>query len=174
MPLGISFNVRQLACLFSIVTSCVLFCVSCSDEVSHYAPVTDANITESTPVAGAGGATRWQLPANGKIQAFSWIHKGINIIGYVWQPIFAAAAGKVVYSGDGIRGYGNLIIIKHNNLYLSAYAYNQTNLVKEGVWVKRGQIIAKMGMGESETPMLHFEIRRAGKPIDPAFYLNQA
>lgn len=121
------------------------------------------------------GPLSWQQSAKGRLrQRFSSAHKGINIGGILGQPIYAAANGQVVYSGDGLRRYGNLILIMHNQLYLSAYAYNLQNLVKEGDWVKKGQIIARMGKGESGSPELHFEIRKAGKPVDPSFYLNQS
>lgn len=87
------------------------------------------------------------------------------------QPIFAAAGGKVVYSGDGLIGYGNLIIIKHDNTYLSAYGHNRRLLVKEGSEVKQGQKIAEMGDSGKQGVILHFEIRRDGKPVDPLRYL---
>lgn len=110
----------------------------------------------------------WLWPASGKvITAFSSVNKGINIGGQLGEPIKAAASGKVVYAGAGLRGYGNLIILKHNSLYLSAYAYNRKLLVKEGDWVKKGQKIAEMGNSNSNKPMLHFEIRKAGKPLNP-------
>lgn len=112
--------------------------------------------------------THWIRPAKGTIiNSFSGLNKGINIAGQVGTTIYAAAPGKVVYAGNGLRGYGNLIILKHNNLYLSAYAHNQRLLVREGEWVKGGQKIAEMGNTGTDKIMLHFEIRRAGKPIDP-------
>lgn len=116
--------------------------------------------------------SEWLWPAKGKImRVFSATNKGINIEGVAGSPIYASAAGKVVYSGDGLRRYGNLIIIKHNSLYLSAYANNRQLLVKEGDWVKKGQKIALMGISGAK-PMLHFEIRRAGKPINPSDLLG--
>jgi lipoprotein NlpD len=116
--------------------------------------------------------TAWIWPAKGKIiNTFSSYNKGINIAGSRGEAIHAAAAGKVVYCGDGLRGYGNLIIIKHNSLYLSAYAHNRKVYVREGDWVRQGQKIAEMGNTGSDKVMLHFEIRRAGKPIDPASLL---
>ena len=112
--------------------------------------------------------SQWKWPARGKIiHGFSSGNKGINIAGPSGEAIFSVASGKVVYSGDGLRAYGNLIIIKHNNLYLSAYAHCRSVLVKEGDWVRQGQKIAEMGRSGSDKTMLHFEIRRAGKPIDP-------
>ena len=94
--------------------------------------------------------------------------KGLAIAGKAGEPVVAAADGRVVYAGSGLRGYGNLVIVKHNALYLSAYAHNQTLLVKEDQQVKRGQKIAEMGSTDAERVQLHFEIRRQGKPIDPA------
>jgi lipoprotein NlpD len=87
------------------------------------------------------------------------------------QDIFAAGAGKVMYAGSGIRGYGNLVIVKHNNSLLSAYAHNKTILVKEGQSITKGQKIAEMGNSDSDGVKLHFEIRLQGKPVDPSRYL---
>jgi lipoprotein NlpD len=95
-------------------------------------------------------------------------NKGIDIGGKLGEPVLASADGKVVYAGSGLRGYGNLVILKHNNTYLTAYAHNQTLLVKEDQQVKRGQKIAEMGNSDSEQVKLHFEIRKLGKPVDPA------
>lgn len=94
-------------------------------------------------------------------------NKGIDIGGKLGEPVLASADGKVVYAGSGLRGYGNLVILKHNNTYLTAYAHNQTLLVKEDQQVKRGQKIAEMGNSDSEQVKLHFEIRKLGKPVDP-------
>lgn len=110
----------------------------------------------------------WLWPAKGKIiNSFSTLNKGINIAGRRGESIHAAAAGTVVYSGDGLRGYGNLVILKHDSLYLSAYAHNKINFVKEGDKVKQGQVIGQMGETGTDKVMLHFEIRRAGRPINP-------
>jgi lipoprotein NlpD len=98
-------------------------------------------------------------------------NKGIDLGGKAGDPVLASADGRVVYAGSGLRGYGNLIIIKHNNVFLTAYAHNQTLLVKEDQAVKRGQKIAEMGNTDADQVKLHFEIRRQGKPIDPARYL---
>jgi lipoprotein NlpD len=119
----------------------------------------------------------WLWPTEGKvITSFSDTEnlKGIDIAGKTGQPVFAAAAGKVVYAGTGLRGYGKLIIVKHNNSFLSAYAHNKDILVKEGQQVTRGQKIAEMGNTDSDQVKLHFEIRRMGKPIDPLKYLPPA
>lgn len=117
--------------------------------------------------------SKWIWPTKGKIvNSFSFLNKGVNISGYPNEPIYAAAAGTVVYSGNGLRGYGNLIILKHNSVYLSAYAHNKEVFVKEGDIVKQGQKIAAMGSTGSDKVMLHFEIRRAGKPIDPIKFFS--
>jgi lipoprotein NlpD len=97
--------------------------------------------------------------------------KGLDIEGKVGQSILAAANGKVVYSGDGLIGYGNLVIIKHDDTYLSAYGHNRRLLVQEGNEVKQGQKIAEMGDSGKQGVILHFEIRRDGKPVDPLRYL---
>jgi lipoprotein NlpD len=119
-------------------------------------------------------AMDWSMPAQGKVIAQfseSANRKGIDIAGKLGQPVLASAAGKVVYSGSGLRGYGKLIIIKHNVTYLSAYAHNDKILVKEGQVVTRGQKIALMGSTDAEQVKLHFEIRRLGKPVDPSKFL---
>ena len=95
-------------------------------------------------------------------------NKGLTIGGKAGDPVVAAADGRVVYAGSSLRGYGNLVIIKHNDQYLSAYAHNQVLLVKDDQAVRRGQKIAEMGSTDAERVQLHFEIRRQGKPIDPA------
>jgi len=119
----------------------------------------------------------WQWPARGRVvQGFSASragNKGINIAGRLGEPIRAAAAGRVVYSGDGLRAYGNLLIIKHNDSYLSAYAYNKKLLVAVGQWVRRGQMIATMGRNDAGRSLLHFEIRRNGRPINPMLLLKR-
>lgn len=119
-------------------------------------------------------AVEWVLPTSGKlIGEFSESanRKGVDLAGKIGQPVNASAAGKVVYSGSGLRGYGKLIIIKHNKTYLSAYAHNDKILVKEGQQVEKGQKIAEMGNSDADQPKLHFEIRRFGKPVDPAKFL---
>ena len=127
------------------------------------------------PASSAPGPRigRWQWPARGEVIGRFGAQggKGINIAGRTGQSILAAAPGKVVYSGSGLRGYGKLIIIKHNNRFLSAYAHNQRLHVKEGDTVQRGQRVAEMGRSGSKRVMLHFEIRRDGKPVDPIKYL---
>ncbi|MBK6007405.1 peptidoglycan DD-metalloendopeptidase family protein [Ramlibacter ginsenosidimutans] len=98
-------------------------------------------------------------------------NKGLDIGGRAGDPVLAAADGRVVYAGAGLRGYGNLIILKHNNTYLTAYAHNQSLLVKEDQAVRKGQKIAEMGSTDTDRVKLHFEIRRQGKPVDPTRYL---
>ena len=121
------------------------------------------------------GGLEWGWPAQGKvIDGFSdTAHlKGIDIAGSMGQPILASAPGKVVYTGSGLRGYGKLIIIKHDKTYLSAYAHNSKILVREGDIVKRGEKIAEMGDTDADRVELHFEIRRFGKPVDPMSFLK--
>lgn len=126
--------------------------------------------------AGWPRTVRWQRPAKGKvIKKFNRRRsdaKGIDIAGKLGESIVASAGGKVVYSGDGLINYGKLIIIKHNETYLSAYAYNHKLLVKEGDIVKAGQKIAEMGRKHKSSPRLHFEIRKNGKPVNPLKYLS--
>ncbi|MCL5668562.1 MAG: peptidoglycan DD-metalloendopeptidase family protein [Gammaproteobacteria bacterium] len=117
----------------------------------------------------------WRWPAQGKlVENFGPRNKGINIAGEEGQAIQATAPGRVVYSGSGLVGLGQLLIIKHDNAFLSAYAHNKTLLVKEGDQVNAGQRIAEMGRTGAERVMLHFEIRKDGKPVDPLQYLPEA
>jgi lipoprotein NlpD len=128
-------------------------------------------VLPTPPVAREGDEDiNWLWPAKGAVVgAFDETRtKGLAISGKAGDPVSAAADGKVVYAGSGLRGYGNLVIIKHNNTYLTAYAHNQALLVKEEQAVKRGQKIAEMGATDAERVQLHFEIRKQGKPIDPA------
>jgi lipoprotein NlpD len=145
---------------------------------SAAAPSAPALVT-TTPAAGTTSASgtpasdddiRWSWPANGAVRVpfEEGKAKGLGIAGKAGDPVFAAADGRVVYAGSGLRGYGNLVILKHNATYLTAYAHNQALLVKEDQNVKRGQKIAEMGSTDSDGVQLHFEIRKQGKPIDPA------
>ena len=114
----------------------------------------------------------WIWPTDGKLlEGFSDKSKGVRISGVVGQPVLASASGQVVYSGSGLRGYGKLLIIKHNNTYLSAYAHNSKILVQEGETVSKGQKIAEMGSSDTDSVKLHFEIRKNGKPVDPLQFL---
>ena len=128
------------------------------------------------PAAGPAAAAatdedlNWAWPAAGQVATpFDDVKsKGLAISGKAGDPVFAAADGRVVYAGAGLRGYGNLVIVKHNATFLTAYAHNQALLVKEDQPVRRGQKIAEMGSSDAERVQLHFEIRRQGKPVDPA------
>jgi lipoprotein NlpD len=139
------------------------------------APATSAPPT--TAPSADDDRLEWAWPAKGRIvSGFSDTAnlKGIDIAGAAGQAVSASAPGRVVYAGSGLRGYGKLIIIKHNATYLSAYAHNREILVKEGQQVARGQRIAEMGNTDADQVKLHFEIRRLGKPIDPTKYLPPA
>jgi len=120
-------------------------------------------------------APQWSWPTRGRINvefgAKPGTGTGVLINGKPGQTIYAAASGHVVYAGSGLIGYGKLIILKHNDTYLSAYGYNASLLVKEGENIKKGQRIAKMGEGPERKARLHFEIRRNGRPVDPRKYL---
>jgi lipoprotein NlpD len=114
----------------------------------------------------------WRWPTAGSVaKPFADGGKGVDIGGSLGQPVVAAGAGKVVYSGSALKGYGELIIIKHDDVHLSAYGYNRRRLVNEGATVTAGQPIAELGLGPEQKPVLHFEIRKRGKPVDPAGYL---
>lgn len=142
------------------------------------APVTGAAAAASVPPvrppAVSTGKLVWEWPTQGTL-AYAFgkgaNQKGVGIEGKPGQPVLASAPGKVVYSGSGLRGYGKLIIIKHDASYLSVYAHNSQILVKEGQAVAKGQKIAEMGSTDSDRVRLHFEIRRLGKPIDPLPHL---
>ena len=130
------------------------------------APAATANVVED--------AVGFVWPARGSIVAGfdeSKNRKGLDIGGAAGDAVLAAAEGKVVYAGAGLRGYGNLIILKHSSTYLTAYAHNQTLLVKEEQTVKQGQRIAEMGSSDTDQVKLHFEVRKLGKPVDPLKYL---
>jgi len=137
-----------------------------------------APASASAPAASAAAPATdddiaWIWPTNGPVLAgFDEVkNKGLDIGGAAGDPVVAAADGRVVYVGAGLRGYGNLIILKHNNTYLTAYAHNQTLLIKEDQTVRKGQKIAEMGSSDADRVKLHFEVRRQGKPVDPAKYL---
>ena len=132
-----------------------------------------ASAPATPPAAAAAGGdddVHFSWPATGPVTAgFDEVkNKGLAFGGKAGDPVLAAADGRVVYAGSGLRGYGNLIIIKHNNTYLTAYAHNQTLLVKEEQAVRKGQKIAEMGSSDSDQVKLHFEVRKQGKPVDPA------
>jgi lipoprotein NlpD len=132
-------------------------------------PVQTAMVSPPSP-----GSIRWRWPANGQVADIyspDSGNSGINISGSPGQTIRAAASGKVVYSGSGLQGFGMLIIVKHDDGYLSAYGYNRKLLVKQGDEVQLGQPVAEMGEGPQRKPMLHFEVRRSGKTVDPMLVL---
>ena len=133
-------------------------------------------LAPAAPAAPVGDdALEFAWPAKGEvIVAFDETknRKGIDLAGGAGDPVLAAAEGKVVYAGEGLRGYGKLIIIKHNSTFLTAYAHNQSILVKEDQSVKKGQKIAEMGSSDSDRVKLHFEIRERGRPVDPMKYLR--
>ncbi len=127
--------------------------------------------TQALPSTG-----HWRWPAKGAVvKRFSASNKGLDIAGHKGEPVVTTAPGVVVYSGNGLPGYGNLVIVKHNAEILSAYAYNSQVLVKEGQKLKAGQVIAKVGSSGRATrrTLLHFEFRRAGKPVNPMKYLSK-
>jgi lipoprotein NlpD len=144
-----------------------------ASAASAPAAATSPSAASASRPAATEDEVAWIWPAQGKLIAdFDEVkNKGYDIEGKAGDPIIAAGDGRVVYAGAGLRGYGNLIILKHNNTYLTAYAHNQTLLVKEDETVKKGQKIAEMGNSDADRVKLHFEIRRQGKPVDPAKYL---
>lgn len=135
---------------------------------------TDAAKPSSAP-ALISGTPDWRWPVRGRVVAAfgtsTELNQGIDISGELGDSVRAAAPGQVVYAGSGLRGYGNLVIIKHNDTYLSAYAHNRRLRVSEGDAVKAGEVIAEMGSSGTDSVRLHFEIRRDGKPVDPIGYL---
>ena len=148
---------------------------STASAASKPVAASSAPAAPATPVAAATAEDDigWIWPTNGTVLAgFDEVkNKGLDIGGTLGDPVLAAADGRVVYVGAGLRGYGNLIILKHNNTYLTAYAHNKTLLVKEDQSVRKGQKIAEMGNSDADRVKLHFEVRRQGKPVDPAKYL---
>jgi len=145
-----------------------------SVPVAQSQPVAPSKPAESKPEPAASeDEPEWIWPGTGKVLATfnDSSNKGVDLAGNIGDPVIAAGPGKVVYVGSGLRGYGNLVIIKHNNNFLSAYAHNSEILVKEGQAVQKGQKIAALGNSDTDRPKLHFEIRRQGKPVDPVKYL---
>ena len=137
------------------------------------APAQPPNASAIAAAATPDDDIAWIWPTSGTVLAgFDEVkNKGVDIAGSAGDPVLASADGRVVYAGSGLRGYGNLIILKHNNTYLTAYAHNQALLVKEDQTVRKGQKIAEMGNSDADRVKLHFEIRRLGKPVDPGKYL---
>jgi len=132
-------------------------------------------VAPAAAAAAESDGVEWMWPSTGRVLAgFSkGTNKGVDILGKVGDPVFASASGRVVYSGTGLRGYGKLVIIKHNDTFLSAYAHNSNLLVKEGQNVVKGQKIAEIGNTDSPQVKLHFEIRRQGEPVDPLKFLPE-
>ncbi|MFN9745586.1 MAG: peptidoglycan DD-metalloendopeptidase family protein [Betaproteobacteria bacterium] len=137
--------------------------------VAAGAPAATPPAAPAPPASEGEDGVVWSWPAAGPVATpfEDSKTKGLAISGKAGDPVLAAADGRVVYAGSGLRGYGNLVIVKHNNLFLSAYGHNQALLVKEDQIVRRGQRIAEMGSTDAERVQLHFEIRRQGKPVDP-------
>lgn len=134
----------------------------------------ESKLEVTAPAVAAGpDDVAWMWPSSAKVTAqySDSGNKGLDFAGKAGDPVVAAGDGKVVYAGSGLRGFGELVIVKHNATFLSAYAHNRKILVKEGQQVARGQKIAEMGNTDAESVKLHFEIRRQGKPVDPAGYL---
>ncbi|REE18773.1 MULTISPECIES: peptidoglycan DD-metalloendopeptidase family protein [unclassified Paraburkholderia] len=144
---------------------------STTNNASLTPPTTPGAASDSN--AGASGNVTFAWPVRGPLLGTfnDSTNKGVNIGGAAGDPVKASADGRVVYAGNGLRGYGNLIIIKHDATYLTAYAHNRSLMVKEGDAVTKGQKIAEMGNSDSDRVMLHFEVRRQGKPVDPLKYL---
>ena len=132
----------------------------------------DSASSDTAARASDAGVIAWGWPATGKIiQGFNTTTKGIDIEGPIGAPVQAAADGKVMYAGNGVRGLGNLILLGHSNGFITAYAHNQSLLVKTGETVKKGAKIATVGQSDTSSPRLHFEIRRRGTPVNPLSYL---
>jgi lipoprotein NlpD len=147
-----------------------------AEKPTQVASINPAPAPAASPAPALSAEDRelsWMWPSDGKvIAAFDeGKNKGIDIAGRSGQQVLAAGAGKVMYAGSGIRGYGNLVIVKHSNSLLSAYAHNRAILVKEGQSVSKGQTIAEMGDSDTDSVKLHFEIRQQGKPVDPSKFL---
>jgi lipoprotein NlpD len=141
--------------------------------VAAAAPAAPAPAAPAVQLSAEDRELTWAWPSEGRVIATfdEGKNKGIDIAGKAGQQVLAAGAGKVMYAGSGIRGYGNLVIVKHSNSLLSAYAHNRTILVKEGQSVNKGQMIAEMGDSDTDAVKLHFEIRQQGKPVDPSKFL---
>ncbi len=164
---------RPVASQAPVSTSLPAQGASAPKPAASAAPSASADAPPPPPPSAGEDDVAWIWPAQGaQLAGFDEVkNKGIDIAGRAGDPVLASADGRVVYSGAGLRGYGNLIILKHNNTYLTAYAHNQTLLVKEDQAVRKGQKIAEMGSSDADRVKLHFEIRRQGKPVDPLKYL---
>ena len=158
----------------------VVSSVAISPPVTPVAPPLAAALPSATPFpapvadpVAAPTALSWSWPTAGKVMApfAEGSNKGIDIAGKIGDPVLAAGAGKVLYVGSNLRGYGKMVVVKHNTDYLSVYAHNNKALVSEGQTVTAGQKIAELGDSDTDSPKLHFEIRKQGKPVDPAGFL---
>lgn len=147
--------------------------VSVSTPKTSAKPLDASNDGDAKPArARDASLISWDWPAKGKIiQGFTPTTKGIDIAGNAGDPVVAAADGKVMYAGNGVRGLGNLVIVNHDNGFITAYAHNRSLLVKAGQDVKKGTKIAEMGQTDTTSVRLHFEVRRQGTPVDPLSYL---
>ncbi|AIL32835.1 hypothetical protein IX83_05465 [Basilea psittacipulmonis DSM 24701] len=147
--------------------------VASAEKVQTQVTPTTKHTTQEKAKETVATSGSWAWPTKGKvIRSFSASSRGIDISGKEGQPVYATANGTVSYAGNGLRGYGNLILIVHANKYISAYAHNQKLLVKKGQQVKKGEQIATLGKTDTDTPKLHFEIRRDGTPVNPLNYLS--
>lgn len=137
-------------------------------------PTSSASVSTKSPRASDANLINWGWPTNGKvIQSFTASTKGIDLEGNVGDAVNAAADGKVMYAGNGVRGLGNLILLGHSNGFITAYAHNDSLIVKTGQEIKKGQRIATLGQSDTTSPRLHFEIRRRGTPVNPLSYLPE-
>lgn len=141
---------------------------------SSTSPTSSASVSTKSPRASDANLISWGWPTNGKIiQSFTASTKGIDLEGNVGDAVNAAADGKVMYAGNGVRGLGNLILLGHSNGFITAYAHNDSLIVKTGQEIKKGQRIATLGQSDTTSPRLHFEIRRRGTPVNPLSYLPE-
>jgi len=144
-------------------------------QVPRSAASTTRTSSSRQSAAPSSKPVNWAWPASGRVirsyNSKSAGKKGVDIAGKAGESVRAAAAGKVVYSGSGLSGYGRLIIVKHNKDFLSAYAHNRKLIAREGQWVEKGELIAQMGSSGTDRTQLHFEIRKQGRPVDPLRYL---
>jgi lipoprotein NlpD len=174
---GVVAKPVTLASVTPVISSSAPAPAAVASAEKHVASAPTPGSSTPTPAPAAATTSEddiaWIWPTKGTVLAgFDEVkNKGLDIGGTAGEPVLAAADGRVVYVGAGLRGYGNLIILKHNNTYLTAYAHNQTLLIKEDQSVRKGQKIAEMGSSDADRVKLHFEVRRQGKPVDPAKYL---
>ena len=172
-PVVVAAPAAPLTASTSAVTSTGVVARPLAPAGTATASVTPAPAPAAAPEPAGADDINFVWPAQGTLVATfdEAKNKGVSIAGRVGDAVVAAADGRVVYAGAGLRGYGNLIILKHNNTYLTAYAHNQALLVREDQAVKQGQKIAEMGSSDTDRVKLHFEVRRQGKPVDPLNHL---